>query len=185
MDPQIAEGSGRALEFSRHYGVKAHSIQRAGISPTALPNISDCEAMIRQQNRVLDALTRIKEVIITQQNALAEQRSQEQGQRGAHGPDDDDLSAYGEKADGSGGFAGSDMKKRRGVCAVASFWFYFLLTLHREQHLPVDATAAIELKHRNGVGDLMELVLCAMLAGYVCISYPFDIASLQDQITPS
>ena len=70
--------------------------------------------MIRQQERVLNSMARIREVIITQQAALAEQRSHEY----THKPGselDDDGSMYQEKLDGSGGFAGSDTKKRRGV----------------------------------------------------------------------
>ena len=79
-----------------------------------MPSLIECEEMIRQQSRVLDSMVRIREVIISQQQALAEQRNQDQNYKGSSEIDDDGIS-YQDKLDGSGGFAGSDPKKRRGV----------------------------------------------------------------------
>jgi len=75
--------------------------------------------MIRQQEKVLNSVARIREVIVTQQAALAEQRSYDY----AHKPGsevDEDGSMYQDKLDGSGGFAGPDTKKKRGVCPILS-----------------------------------------------------------------
>ena len=71
--------------------------------------------MIRRQNRVLESMMRIREVVIAQQHAIAEQRSREEASK-AHPTDyGDDHGPYQEKTEGGGGFAGPDPKKRRGV----------------------------------------------------------------------
>ena len=104
------------MDFSRHYGNCAHQNQRSGPSPGSIPSLQECEELLRQQTGVLDAITRIREGIITRQHqALAEQRSQDQAYKGSS-EFGDDGSAYQDKLDGSGGFAGADAKKRRGVC---------------------------------------------------------------------
>ena len=91
--------------------------------------------MIRQQERVLTSMARIREVIIAQQAALAEQRSHEYN----HKPGsemDDDGSMYQEKPDGSGGFAGSDTKKRRGVCFILQFLIFHAYTFKQRAAPP-------------------------------------------------
>ncbi len=60
-----------------------------------------------------DSLSRIKEVLVTQQHALADKRAQDQGYKGSSDYDADD--SYHDDAKGGGGFAGADAKKRRGV----------------------------------------------------------------------
>ena len=103
------------MEFSRHYGNRAHQTQRSGPSPGSMPSLQECDDLVRQQTVVLDAINRIREGIITrQQQALAEQRSQDQAYKGSS-EFGDDGSVYQDKLDGSGGFAGADAKKRRGV----------------------------------------------------------------------
>ncbi|MCJ1374494.1 hypothetical protein MMC20_005726 [Loxospora ochrophaea] len=110
---EIAEGSGRALDFSRHYGNRAHHSQRSGPLPGSLPSLTECDEMIRHQHRVLDSMARIREVIITQQHALAEQRTRDQAQK-APSEFSDEANSYQDKLEGAGGFAGADPKKRRG-----------------------------------------------------------------------
>lgn len=112
---QIAEGSGRALEFSRHYGLRAHQTQRSGPIPGSMPSVAECDEMMSYQKRVLDSMQSIKEVIIAQQQALADQRSYEHSYKPVSEADEDGASFH-EKLEGSGGFAGADAKKRRGVC---------------------------------------------------------------------
>ena len=70
--------------------------------------------MIARQTRVLDSVNRIREVIIAKTLADAEQQSQERRNKAAL-EYDDDSGSFQDKMDGSGGFAGSDPKKRRGV----------------------------------------------------------------------
>ncbi|MCJ1298887.1 hypothetical protein MMC08_001678 [Hypocenomyce scalaris] len=146
---EIAEGSGRALEFSRHYGNRAHQTQRSGPSPGSMPSLQECDDLVRQQTVVLDAINRIREGIITrQQQALAEQRSQDQAYKGSS-EFGDDGSGYQDKLDGSGGFAGADAKKRRGP------------------HLPDAATVATERRPRSGGEDRMALAHFATPADYI------------------
>lgn len=75
--------------------------------------------MIRQQTKVLDAMSRIRDVICKQQQALVEQRNYDQ-QNYKSAPseaDDNESNSYMDKLEGSGGFAGADAKKRRGKAA--------------------------------------------------------------------
>ena len=75
--------------------------------------------MIRQQTKVLDAMSRIRDVICKQQQALAEQRNYDQQNYKAapSEADDNESNSYIDKLEGSGGFAGADAKKRRGKAA--------------------------------------------------------------------
>ena len=75
--------------------------------------------MIRQQNKVLDAMSRIRDVICKQQQALVEQRNYDQQNYKAapSETDENESSSYIDKVEGSGGFAGADAKKRRGKAA--------------------------------------------------------------------
>ena len=75
--------------------------------------------MIRQQNKVLDAVSRIRDVICKQQQALVEQRHYDQQNYKAapSEADDNESNSYLDKLEGSGGFAGADAKKRRGKAA--------------------------------------------------------------------
>lgn len=70
--------------------------------------------MIRQHGRVYESFARIREVLLTQQLALAEQRAHDQGYKGSS-EYDEDGSGYQEELKAGGGFAGADAKKRRGV----------------------------------------------------------------------
>lgn len=76
--------------------------------------------MIARQTRVLDSVNRIRDVIVAKTLADAEQQNQERRNK-ASMEYDDDSSSFQDKLDGSGGFAGSDPKKRRGVCRFFAF----------------------------------------------------------------
>lgn len=71
--------------------------------------------MMRQSHIMMENLARVKEVVIQQQNALSEHRA-----RFARAPMEED---YGGMSDDykSGGFAGGDAKKRRGVSGFPLF----------------------------------------------------------------
>ena len=67
--------------------------------------------MMRQSHRVMEELTRVREVVIAQQHALSEQRA-----RAVCGdPCGDDYSSMNEEYKVGGIYASSDAKKRRGV----------------------------------------------------------------------
>ncbi|KAL8937213.1 MAG: hypothetical protein Q9216_004541, partial [Gyalolechia sp. 2 TL-2023] len=150
---QVAEYSGRTLEFSNLYGTRAHQTQRSGPMPGSLPTLAECDEVLGHQKRVLDSMQRIKEVIIAQQHALAEQRNYEKYNPPSEA--DEDGGSFHDKIEGSGGFAGSDPKKRRGVCQT-------------ELLLLVAVTVAIEQRPLNGVEAQTEHEPCATLAD--CVS---------------
>lgn len=71
------------------------------------------------QRRNQDALVRIRTAVVNQEQALAEQMAQ----RKAFKTEDDHMSMYQEDYKGTGGFAGADSKKRRGVSSGIFFFF--------------------------------------------------------------
>ena len=73
--------------------------------------------MIRQQAKVMDSMARIRDVIFRQQQALVEQRRYDQQNFKPPASEADDEGSSFDKLEGSGGFAGSDSKKRRGRAA--------------------------------------------------------------------
>jgi hypothetical protein len=79
-----------------------------------MPSLIEVEEMMRQQTRVVESFARIREVIVTQQNAMAEQRSRDEANKQSSDYNDDG-SGYSGKEEGGGGFSGADAKKRRGV----------------------------------------------------------------------
>lgn len=108
------------MDFASNYGIRAHQTQRSGATMENLPRIDECDEMIARQTRVLDSVNRIRDVIIAKTLADAEQQNQERRNK-ASLEYDDDSSSFQDKMDGSGGFAGSDPKKRRGVRNIVTF----------------------------------------------------------------
>ena len=64
------------------------------------------------QRRNQDALIRIRTAVVNQEQALAEQMAQ---RKAFNSSEDEHMAMYQEEFKGSGGFAGADSKKRRGV----------------------------------------------------------------------
>lgn len=132
--------------------------------------------MLHMQRRNQDALIRIRTAVVNQEQALAEQMAQ----RKAFKTEDDHMAMYQEEFKGTGGFAGADPKKRRGVSSGLSFPFPWIdiLSPHirecvwltpfcRKRPLLVVATAVTEPKHQNGVGDQMVPGRCVTPAVYI------------------
>ncbi|KAL1626051.1 hypothetical protein SLS56_007025, partial [Neofusicoccum ribis] len=113
---QIAEGSGRLNDFLRVYGQRAHQAQRSGPVPGSTPAVSEVDDLIKQGQRIVESLARIREVVLTTQQAhLAEQAQDPRYKATTNGYEPDESHhSYGEDPKGAGGFAGSDPKKRRG-----------------------------------------------------------------------
>lgn len=85
-----------------------------------MPSVEECDEMIQHQTRVLDSMANIRDVIIKQKQALAEQRKDDLRQSMKQPPPsepEEDHSSYMDKIEGGGGFAGADPKKRRGRAA--------------------------------------------------------------------
>jgi len=79
----------------------------------SLPKVTEVEELMQKQQRIQDSLARIRDVVLTQQAALAEQ-AQDQRFKAPDGREQDEQNGYQDDSRG-GGFAGSDPKKRRGV----------------------------------------------------------------------
>ena len=105
------------LDFSQRYGDRMHQNARTGPSLSNLPSMVEVEDMINKSRIQLDALTKIREVILAQQVAyeqqLADQRQQQKSYPEPHLQPADLQSAE----EAKGGFAGGDTKKRRGRAA--------------------------------------------------------------------
>lgn len=113
---QIAEGSGRLNEFLRIYGQRAHHAQRAGPIPGSTPAIHEVDELMKQSQRIVESLARIREVVLTTQQAHLAEQAQDPRFKAANGYEPEEAhNPYGEDPKGGGGFAGSDPKKRRGV----------------------------------------------------------------------
>lgn len=101
-----------------------------------MPSVPECDEMIRRQTRVLEAMNRIRDVVVAHQTAKDEQRTREEatkanlqlqmaqggefGGPGSTGEDGGAVYANGvDKGEGGGGFAGAEAKKRRGVSSFS------------------------------------------------------------------
>ncbi|KAL2222640.1 hypothetical protein M432DRAFT_12561 [Thermoascus aurantiacus ATCC 26904] len=115
---EIIDVTTRTLDFSRHYAAKAHQTQRSGPVPGSLPSLNEIDDLLQLQRRCQDALLRIRSAVLSQEHALAEQRAQRQAYKSEGGYDDEQhVGMYPDEFKGGGGFAGSDVKKRRGKAA--------------------------------------------------------------------
>ena len=127
--------------------------------------------MIRRQNLVLAAMDRIRDVVVAQEHARAEQRSRDEASKARQSELSEDSASFHEKQEGGGGFAGADPKKtRRGVRA------FFLremsmLSLRSATHLQADVTAVTEQRHQNGEEDPMALEPFVMLVVFVSFDW--------------
>lgn len=120
---QITDMSTRTLDFSRHYATRAHQTQRSGPVLGSLPSLHEVEDMINVQRQNQEALMRIRTAVLNQEHAMAEQMAQRKAFK-SNGIHDDEMAMYQDEFKGSGGFAGAEAKKRRGVgfsssCACA------------------------------------------------------------------
>jgi len=90
-----------------------------------MPTLAECDEIIQQQARLSESMSRIKDVIIRQQQVLAEQQKDNERQierqiyHKASSPNEPEEARrpYPDKSEGNGGFAGADQKKRRGRAA--------------------------------------------------------------------
>jgi hypothetical protein len=100
------------MQFTKHYMDRSHENQRSGIQLGSIPPLGEVEEMMKQTQRIQESLGRIRDVVISQQNALAEQARDPYKPLNCY---DHEPSPYQDDLKGGGGFAGSDLKKRRGV----------------------------------------------------------------------
>jgi len=106
---EIAECSGKMLEFSREYGTRAHPNQRIGVSPQSIPHLQTVDELMQRSRKIQDSLLRIREVVLAQNAAMEEQMKDPA--RNAPSGYPPDTNGYSDEAKGQGGFAGGDTKK--------------------------------------------------------------------------
>ena len=107
---QVAESSRHTHEFAQHWSQVNHQT-RPGYLLEPLPDLAELDEALRQAQRTLEGLARLKDAAVSQQHALAEQRAR----AGRREVPDDEPPGLPEDYKGTGGFAGGDAKKRRGV----------------------------------------------------------------------
>jgi glutamate--cysteine ligase catalytic subunit len=112
---QLVDSSSRLREFGRDFKDRARELPRAGPAPGLLPSINEVDSMINHQSRVQELLLRLRDMLVSQQNAMASQQGPEPRYKG-HGDYDIDNGVIYEDGK-SEAFMGPDAKKRRGRAA--------------------------------------------------------------------
>lgn len=110
----MAEGAGRITDFSKIYRQRAHDTQRIGMTPQSMPRLEEVDEMLKHSERIQISLQRMREVVFNHQASIVEPPQDPRYAR-MNGYEHDAQSNYGDDPKGTGGFAGPDPKKRRGV----------------------------------------------------------------------
>lgn len=79
--------------------------------------MAEVEDLVVQSSQIQDSLRRIQQLIHTQQAAAMAEKALDDRHRQMSGQDEGPT-PYSDEQRGSGGFAGPDPKKRRGVCLL-------------------------------------------------------------------
>ncbi|KAI2430685.1 hypothetical protein LOZ30_004075 [Ophidiomyces ophidiicola] len=111
---EVVEGTCRTLDFSR---VHAARIYQANRSEHTLPTLAEIDDLLQTQRRNLEALGRIRGAVLDQEHAMAQQRERMRllhSEPGGPAAFRDDAKAA------SGGFAGGDAKRRRGLFVTSA-----------------------------------------------------------------
>lgn len=104
-------------DFARRYGDRLHQQSRSGPPLSSLPGMVEVEDMMTKSRLQLDALSKIREVVVAQQVAYDQQAAEQRQQQKAYSEVPPPSSAPSETDDMRGGFASGDAKKRRGRAA--------------------------------------------------------------------
>ncbi|KAK3110448.1 glutamate--cysteine ligase, partial [Teratosphaeriaceae sp. CCFEE 6253] len=115
---EIGQTSGILVDFTRRYGDRLHQTARSGTPLESLPGLVEVNDMIHKSRSQVEALLKIREVVLAQQVAHDLQRAEQRPPK-HHVPESvsADLDQLSEIDDSKVGFAGSDAKKRRGRAA--------------------------------------------------------------------
>ncbi|RMY70508.1 hypothetical protein D0863_05726 [Hortaea werneckii] len=111
---EIAQNSSILLDFSRRYGDRMHQTVRTGPPLSSLPGIVELDDMISKSRVQMDAVAKIREVVLAHQAAYEEQRHSAKTFAADIPPTPDQQS---DDAELKAGFAGGEPKKRRGRAA--------------------------------------------------------------------
>ncbi|WPH02567.1 Hypothetical protein R9X50_00543200 [Acrodontium crateriforme] len=69
----IAQASNQILEFTRHHGDRRHETIRTGANLSTIPCLSEVDDMISKSQAQMDALLKIRDVVLTQRAAYEQQ----------------------------------------------------------------------------------------------------------------
>jgi len=106
------------VDFSRRYGDRLHQTARSGPTLQTLPGLVEVDDMIHKSRGQLDALLKIRDVVLTQQAACEQQAAdQRQQHKAAFAESAPPLTEPQDLDEAKPGFAGADSKKRRGRAA--------------------------------------------------------------------
>ncbi|KAK0267768.1 glutamate--cysteine ligase [Friedmanniomyces endolithicus] len=115
---EIGQTSGILADFTRRYGDRLHQTARSGTPLSSLPGLVEVNDMISKSRSQVEALLKIRDVVLAQQVAYDQQLSEDRPAKHAVSePPCSDLDPVAEVDDSKAGFAGSDTKKRRGRAA--------------------------------------------------------------------
>lgn len=107
------DGSGRLFDIARYHQQRAKESRAEDHSTTPMPTIEECDRMLQHNHSVQQNLTNMRDMLLTQQQSIANQTAQSQRFKGPIDYEADDASMYEEPK--SGGALGTDSKKRRAV----------------------------------------------------------------------
>ncbi|KAK4557050.1 glutamate--cysteine ligase [Recurvomyces mirabilis] len=116
---EISQSSSILTDFSRRYGDRLHQTARSGTPLGSLPGLVEVNDMVQKSRTQVEALLKIREVVLAQQAAYDQQIAEQRPSKHhitepappSHDPDSQDVD------ESKVGFAGSDTKKRRGRAA--------------------------------------------------------------------
>lgn len=90
-----------------------HQTQRSGPVPGTLPSVAEVDAAMHKQRVSLDALAKLRDVVVAQEAAFFQQVQEQQYKAQDEGKRSDSFHNVDDSK--GGGFAGPEAKKRRGV----------------------------------------------------------------------
>lgn len=113
----MSEGAGRISEFSRIYRDKAHHTARTGITAHSIPSVGEVDDMLSQSDKISRSLHRMREVVVSHQQANAMDAPREAHYRQHNGYEHDAQNPFHEEGKGPASFGNMDSNKRpkRGV----------------------------------------------------------------------
>ncbi|KAK5713432.1 glutamate--cysteine ligase [Elasticomyces elasticus] len=115
---EIGQTSGILVDFTRRYGDRLHQTARSGTPLTSLPGLVEVNDMIQKSRSQVEALLKIREVVLAQQVAYDQQLAEKRPTKHiVSEPLSADQDLMPEVDDSKAGFAGSETKKRRGRAA--------------------------------------------------------------------
>ena len=104
-------------DFARRYGDRLHQQSRAGPPTSSLPGMVEVEDMMTKSRLQLEALSKIREVVVAQQVAYEQQAAEQRQQQKAFSEVAPPPAPSSDTDESRGGFAAGDAKKRRGRAA--------------------------------------------------------------------